>query len=1494
MFLGDGKRRTAKAGGVVATTTAGGGNGPSNNGSPSNGARIENISAIAMGADGTKYVASNSAYLWDPKIFTVDPVNGNLATAQSSACNPTNWSDGSPAVGTCIGTQTIYSGMTIARDDSIYFADGAYHNIYKLSPGPNRTISLVAGGSRTTGVCGFSGDGAFAAEGTTKFSYPSGLAVGNDGTLYVADKNNGRIRLIGTDNIVRTVAGNSTPSSCNDTCDSLPTDGQFATTQPFCHPQSLAVGPDGSLYASVYAPSYGNRIVRIGVDGIVKTIAGGGTNGPEKDNISALSANLQNVQGLAFDSAGNLYFFDRGPSIAPLAIRRVDGGGLMTTIVDTAGQTSNDVLTDTAVQDNQLARSTSLFEPSYLSGANLLFGSDGYLYWSELSIYYGSYHSGRVRKVRSLGNLIASEDGSEVYEFDNAGRHLRTRRPLRGGIARDFHYTNDGLVDSITEYAGGTPSVTTIARNTNSITITPPFNSSLQTTIALTNGYATQIAWPTGNVQLTYWTDANNNPNGLLKTLTDPNGNVHNFSYQNAGRLQRDTNPLPNSNGTYLTANRTWKGFNLLKQTPEKQTTLFDVDQTSGTDTTARVLRTVITTDGIDAKTTIDERVDLSKKTTLSNNGGTLSSEEIFQEADYKRFGINSPYWSKIKKSNGGIVGDELNRTHVVALSGAGMFDLSGTEAIKEEVSYASTPTKKWTSIYDATNNKWITTTPTGVQVTRQLDSRERPTTVHFVGSNPSSIADATITYDSQTGRVIGLAQGSRSWTINYGSGTGFVDTIVDNALSRTWSYQRNSLGRPTQETLPGNRSLGFTWDGDGNLTSLTPPKGSSYVHNFLPNPVDLLASYSPPNLGFTPTTGYSYDRDSRVTLMSTPSGTITYSYDYQGRLASRATSAATVTYNYSQATGLLTSVSSTSAPTIQYEYLPGGAAGTLPTKVTFAGMPSGNSPYIEYAYDNRFRLSQRKINGSNVVGYTYDDDGVLSQVTLPTGVTYTINRAVGANGTGVITSTQLSGSSSTVQTFGYNQYAELTSLAVTVGGASKYGLLYNRDAGGRVAGSYPNTVGKDENNYGAWPEYDFTYVYDSRGFLSTSYLTGGATWTSSFDYDNHGNLTGGSCPGCFDLQDRMTSSSQYGLWFNYTGNGEMSYQSNGRSFSYDLLGSLRSTTLNNVTVDYVIDGFDRRIARKTNGTITQQFLYDEGNRIIAEVDGSGNLVSYFVYATHAHVPDVMVRVAAPTGTFVFIHDHLGSPMMIVSSTGTIAQKRAYGPWGDMWYDNTLLGGFTQPFGLAGGVVDDQTGYRFGTRDYNPWLGRWYSKDRARLNGGLNLYAYCNSDPVNCIDPRGFMGAFVWWSLGSEAPALGPYRSGIEWVGVAGIDHAEGGYTGSFVAVGGHIGSESNYGALYSGVEGSVSGVEDILILEGSLGPEEGVVGLSYSFGLYNQGDEWGIFAGPHGGAFGQHGAAGFGVPITGNHGLINGMFAVGKGLWDGFIEGINRSCSIH
>ena len=96
-----------------------------------------------------------------------------------------------------------------------------------------------------------------------------------------------------------------------------------------------------------------------------------------------------------------------------------------------------------------------------------------------------------------------------------------------------------------------------------------------------------------------------------------------------------------------------------------------------------------------------------------------------------------------------------------------------------------------------------------------------------------------------------------------------------------------------------------------------------------------------------------------------------------------------------------------------------------------------------------------------------------------------------------------------------------------------------------------------------------------------------------------------------------------------------------GSNYGYDVLGNLRTVTLPDTTqFEYVYDGLNPRFGKKVGGVLQQGFLYQNQLKPVAELDGSNNLLSRFVYGTRFNVPGYVVKVGV---TYRIISDHLGS-----------------------------------------------------------------------------------------------------------------------------------------------------------------------------------------------------------------------------------------------------------
>ena len=198
-----------------------------------------------------------------------------------------------------------------------------------------------------------------------------------------------------------------------------------------------------------------------------------------------------------------------------------------------------------------------------------------------------------------------------------------------------------------------------------------------------------------------------------------------------------------------------------------------------------------------------------------------------------------------------------------------------------------------------------------------------------------------------------------------------------------------------------------------------------------------------------------------------------------------------------------------------------------------------------------------------------------------------------------------------------------------------------------------------------------------------------------------------------YDAQGHLLQASD--TTYSYTAKGALQSKTAGTqttTYAYDAAGSLTAAPLPDDTqLSYVIDGHNRRIGKRVNGTVVQGFLYGDALRPVAQLDSTGAVVSQFVYASRGHAPDSLIKGGV---TYRILADQLGSPRLVVNTaTGAVVQRLAYDAFGVVTQDTNP--GF-QPFGFAGGLYDRDTKLvHFGAREYDAATGRWTSKEPHRM-----------------------------------------------------------------------------------------------------------------------------------------------------------------------------------
>jgi uncharacterized protein (TIGR03437 family) len=378
------------------------------------------------------------------------------------------------------------------------------HQVVRIDS--NKVVWVVAG----NGAVGSIGDGGPAK--SAEMSVPAGLAVDASGNLYIADSALNRVRVVGSDGVIRNFAGTGQTGSTGD--------GGPATAATLYNPSAIAFDSSGNLYIA----DTGNNIIRmVTPGGTISTFAGNRGKGNGGNGGLATHASLNGPAGVIVDHSGNVYIADTGN----LWIRVVTPDGMInryagydpSTSSPFGGGNPNDPLNANLVSPTSLAVDTS-----------------GNLYFVE-------YGAARVEVINPADTLIANYAGTGTggSEGDQGLAVSANLNVL--GICTDPNnnlIVADGVSYKVREVYAATGVINTIAGNGNA-SYTPRGVAVYQGNLYFTDSAASrvweysptsgQISGFAGTGQAGFLGDTGSATSGLLRSplgiAFDGSGNLY-------------------------------------------------------------------------------------------------------------------------------------------------------------------------------------------------------------------------------------------------------------------------------------------------------------------------------------------------------------------------------------------------------------------------------------------------------------------------------------------------------------------------------------------------------------------------------------------------------------------------------------------------------------------------------------------------------------------------------------------------------------------------------------------------------------------------------------------------------------------------------------------------------------------------------------------------------------------------------------------------------
>lgn len=551
------------------------------------------------------------------------------------------------------------------------------------------------------------------------------------------------------------------------------------------------------------------------------------------------------------------------------------------------------------------------------------------------------------------------------------------------------------------------------------------------------------------------------------------------------------------------------------------------------------------------------------------------------------------------------------------------------------------------------------------------------------------------------------------------------VGSAADNTqMTTTYSYDKSRVSTVTRND--GTKEK-YTYNTLGQVTRIDYYEAGA---NTVENSAEYLV--------------YGYDKLGNVTSESIYHGetetTTTYTYDSMGRLAAMTQG--------SLADGGIN---------IEYTY---NGADQVTTVTYVKGVDENNvaaQRILGYTYDNYGRLSAITLKtgsaqAKTVRRYFYKTNGELDYTkdfrNFEAGTEDYIKTAYTVNDLGLttkITYTDYAAGSTTgtkkeEYTMAYDKRGYITSETsyTNYGTAETVNKTYTYDNVGRLTGA---TVGDEEKTY----TYDSvgnrltmsdgtdTYAYTYNQFNQLKTVTKNGSAFATYTYDSRGNRTKESqvymtvgetkynqvTDYAYDLQNHMTQATiTTPEYVNGTVTNTEVIQTN----AYNASGQRIRKVEDNETTNYYYMGSALLLSANANNWLLTENILDPGGTIVAS----------------ARFDDTNPSTAE--GFYFYHYDLRGSTTAIVSASGTLQKGYTYDEFGSIEESGNTS--FLNEVTFTGSVTDTSTGLQYmNARFYDSAIGSFLSQDTYSGNPydpwTQNLYTYCGDNPTNMVDPTG-------------------------------------------------------------------------------------------------------------------------------------------------------------